>query len=103
MQLARDPERLRAEERELLYLHDQKTSGIPGVILLFVGMQVRATEKMCMGSESNIINLKHSSCEVIGWELQPGDEGKPSCGAERLFHYINSIFFVFLTLNGKLI
>ena len=93
MQLAKDPTKLREKKKELLYLHDQHTAGIPGMNLLFVGMKMRTTEKMCISSSSNIIILKHSSCEVVGWELHPGDEGKSSSGVERLLHYVPPVIF----------
>ena len=93
--------------KELLYLHDQQTAGIPGMNLLFKGMKMRTTEKMCVSASSNIIILKHSSCEVIGWELHPGDVGKSSHGVERLLSYVPTVIFVYFPnaeweINSKL-
>ena len=107
MQLAKNPSKLKNKIKELLYLHDQQTAGIPGMNLLFKGMKMRTTEKICVSASSNIIVLKHSSCEVVGWELHPGDVGKPNHGVERLLSSVPTVIFVYFPdaeweINSKL-
>ena len=65
------PAQVDKKRERFLQYHDQKTAGIPGLLPLFVGLKARFTEKICMTKKLTI--LKHQPCEVVRWELHPGD------------------------------
>ncbi|CAK0869630.1 unnamed protein product [Prorocentrum cordatum] len=84
-QIAKTPGKLKQGLEKLLMLHDQKTAGIPGVNILYVGMKGRTTEKVCKAKD--IVILKHMSCELVGWELHPADRVRVA-GSERFLNYL---------------
>ena len=43
-QIVKKPERLQQRLREFLQMHDQHTAGVPGLNMLYEGMQARVTE-----------------------------------------------------------
>ena len=58
---------------------------MPGLNLLYDGMQARVTEKLF--KNKNVVILKHSPCTVVGWELHPADAASAP-GAERFLTYM---------------
>ena len=58
---------------------------MPGLNILYEGMQARVTEKLV--ENTYIVILKHSPCTAIGWELDPADAAIAS-GAERFLNYM---------------
>ena len=58
---------------------------MPGLNLLYEGMQARVTEKLV--KNKNVVILKHSPCTVVGWELHPADAASAP-GAERFLTYM---------------
>ena len=74
-----------------LQFHDQKTSGIPGIFPMHLGMRVRVTEKLAKGSRITI--LKHTSCTIVGWELHPADRHRTD-GSQRLLQYLPKVVFL---------
>ena len=75
---------IEAELQRFLQFHDQQTAGVPGLNLLYEGMQARVTEKLV--KNKNVVILKHSPCTVLGWELHPADAASAP-GAERMLTY----------------
>ena len=74
-----------------LQLHDQKTSGIPGLFPAYMGMRARVNEKIAKSKHLTI--LKHSSCEIVGWRLHPADELSDS-QPERVLHHLMQVIFL---------
>ena len=58
---------------------------------LYKGLQARVTEKIAKGKRITI--LKHTPCEVVGWDLHAGDRVREA-GSERLLNYLPNIIFV---------
>ena len=69
-EIPKDPAKLRAKKERFLQFHDQKTKGIHGLNWLYEGMEVWVTDKIRKGK---ITILKHTPCEVVGWELHTAD------------------------------
>ena len=63
---------MEAKLERFLQMHDMKTAGIPGICPLFVGLRMRTTEKIVRTAQITI--LKHTTCEVVGWELHEADK-----------------------------
>ena len=61
-----------AKLERFLQMHDMKTGGIPGICPLFVGLRMRTTEKIVRTAQITV--LKHTTCEVVGWQLHEADE-----------------------------
>ena len=75
MQSSRDrqhPDQVKAKLARFLQFHDQQTEGIPGLCLLYPGLQMRVTAKIMKNSKVTI--LKHTPCTVVGWELHSHDK-----------------------------
>ena len=70
-QIARDPSKGREKLRSFLQKNDQRTAGVPGLNILYEGMQAKVTEKLV--KNKNIVILKTTPCTVIGWILHPAD------------------------------
>ena len=79
-QIVKTPARLKQRLQRFLQLHDQQTAGIPGLNVLYEGMQAKVIEKLVENKQ--IVILKHSPCTVIGWTLHPADAASAP-GAER--------------------
>ena len=90
-QIVKTPAKLKQRLQRFLQFHDQQTAGVPGLNLVYEGMQARVTEKLV--KNKNIVILKHSSCTVIGWELNPLD-GETSPGAERFLTYMPRVIYL---------
>ena len=88
-----------------LQFNDQKTSGIPGLFPLFLGMHARVTEKIARGKDPNgepIVILKHTPCTVCGWDLSSADRLNLD-GCERLLQYIPKLIFLkFVNVKWRL-
>ena len=82
-EIVKTPAELKQRLQRFLQLHDQQTAGIPGLNILYEGMQARVTEKLVQNK--NIVILKLSPCTVIGWTLHPADAATTS-GAERFLN-----------------
>jgi len=80
-EISSNPQTLKKKMERFLQFHDQKTSGIPGLLPLYVNACMRLTEKIAKGRSLTI--LKHTPCRVIGWDL-PSGEQKRTEGSERL-------------------
>ena len=80
-EIGKTEEAIKKKLNRFLQYHDQKTSGIPGLLPLYVDMRARAIEKLAKGKSITI--LKHTPCRIVGWDLQPGDRER-SDGSERL-------------------
>ena len=83
-QIVKKPSDLKRRLERFLQLHDQQTSGIPGLNILYEGLRVRVTEKLVKNKKVTI--LKHSPARVVGWELHPADRVRQN-GAEIFLHY----------------
>ena len=79
-QIVKTPAKLKQRLQRFLQYHDQQTAGVPGLNLLYEGMQARVTEKLV--KNKNVVIIKHPPCTVVGWELHPAD-GASAPGAER--------------------
>ncbi len=90
-QIVKTPSRQQQRLQRFLQFHDQQTAGIPGLNVLYEGMQARVTEKLV--KHKHLVFLKHSSCRVIGWELHPADRLRQD-GAERLLDYLPLCIFL---------
>ena len=90
-ELASTPAKLKKKMDRYLQFHDQKTSGVPGLLPLYFKMKARVTEKIAKGNKLTI--LKHTSCIVVGWVLHEGDR-KNEVGSERLLNYLPRIILV---------
>ena len=82
-QIVKTPAKLKQRLQRFLQFHDQQTAGVPGLNLLYEGMQARVIEKLV--ENKNIVILKHYPCTVIGWTLHLGDAAS-AAGAERFFN-----------------
>ena len=58
---------------------------------MYKGIRVRVTEKIAKGKRLTI--LKHTPCEIVGWDLHPGDRVHES-GSERLLAYLPRVVYV---------
>ena len=56
-QIVKTPAKLKQRLQRLLQYHDQQTAGVPGLNLLYEGMQARVTEKLV--KNKNVVILKH--------------------------------------------
>ena len=92
-EISRDSEKLKQKLEKFKQFHDQKTNGIPGLCPLYVGMPGRVTEKIIHTKNKDIVILKHTSFEVVGWELHPADRQRIS-GGERYLHYLPLCIYV---------
>ena len=85
------PAKLEERLQRFLQFHDQQTAGVPGLNILYEGMQARVTEKT--GEKNNkIVILKHSSCTIVGWELHAADAQRKE-GGERFRSYVPLCIF----------
>ena len=99
-ELAKNPAQLQKQKERFLQFHDQKTSGIPGLLPLYFGMKARVTEKISAAGNAakrKFVILKHTPCTVVGWELHERDRCRVE-GRERLLNYITKC--IFLKLEG---
>ena len=58
---------------------------------LYSGLKTRLTEKIAKGHRITL--LKHTPCEVVGWELHSADRRRDDCG-ERLLQYLPLVIYV---------
>ena len=72
-----------------LQFHDQKTSGLPGLLPLYEGMPARVTERI----SAKFHILKHSPCKVVGWDLHPADR-QVLKESERVLKYLPACIYV---------
>ena len=70
-QIVKTPGQLQQRLQRFLQFHDQQTAGVPGLNIMYEGMQARVTETLV--KHKIIVILKHSPCRVIGWELHAAD------------------------------
>ena len=78
-------------QQRFLQFHDQQTAGLPGLNILYEGMQARTAEKLV--KHKDLVILKHSPCKIIGWELHPADRLCKD-GAERFLDYLPLCIFL---------
>ena len=90
-EIASTPERVDRKRDRFLQFHDQQTAGIPGLFPMYKGLRARVTEKIAKGKRLTI--LKHSPCEVIGWDLHVADRVR-QVGSERLLNYQPHIIYI---------
>ena len=93
-EIAKDLHSLEMKLNRFLLFHDQQTGGIPGLNILYKGLQVRVTQKLVKIRSCTI--LKHSPGTVVGWELHPIDRERIA-GSD--FYSIRDAF----TLNLKVL
>ena len=91
-EIAATPEKVDKKRDRFLQFHDQQTAGIPGLFPMYRGLKARVTEKIAKGKRLTI--LKHTACEVVGWDLHPGDRVHDT-GSERLLNYLPHIIYVY--------
>ena len=72
-----------------LQYHDQQTSGIPGLLLIYKGMRARVTERI----SKKLKIWKHIPCRVIAWDLHPDDK-QVSRDGERMLQELPSCIYV---------
>ena len=89
--VGRTPEQVDRKLERFLQLHDQRTAGIPGLFVMYVGAPVRTTEKLKLSSEITV--LKHTSGRIVGWELHAAD-AHTSNDFEVFLQYIPKVVFV---------
>ena len=89
--IGRTPEQVDRKLVRFLQLHDQRTAGIPGLFVMYMGAPVRTTEKIKLSPE--IIVLKHSSGKIVGWELHTAD-ATASSEFEVFLKYLPKVAFV---------
>ena len=85
-EVAKNPHHLQVKLQRFLPFHDQKTSGIPGLCVLYEGLKMRTTEKLCKAGRITI--LKSSPCTVVRWDLHTADRIQTKSG-ERFLQYRN--------------
>ena len=90
-QIVKTPGKLKQRLERFLQFHDQQTAGIPGLNVLYVGLQSRVTEKIV--KRRGLIILKHTPCTVIGWDLHAADRQRKD-GAERFLDYLPLCIYV---------
>ena len=56
-QIVKDPTKLNARLERFLQFHDQQTSGIPGLNLLYTGLKARVTEKLVKAKFITLLKL----------------------------------------------
>ena len=91
-EIAATPEKVDKKRDRFLQFHDQHTAGIPGLFPMYRGLKARVTEKIAKGKRLTI--LKHTPCEVVGWDLHAGDRVHET-GSERLLNYLPNIIYVY--------
>ena len=91
-EIAATPAKVDEKRNRFLQFHDQQTAGIPGLFPMYKNMRARVTEKIAKGQQLTI--LKHTQCQVVGWELHPGDRIQQP-GSERLLSYLPQIIYVY--------
>ena len=89
--LGRTQEQIDKKRERFLQLHDQKTRGIPGLLVVYMNAPVRITEKIKLSSE--IIALKHTSGKIVGWELHAGDS-QETTEFQRVLNYTPKVLYV---------
>ena len=90
-QIVKTPGKLQQRLQRFLQVHDQQTAGVPGLNIVYEGMQARVTEKLV--KHKNIVILKHSPCTVVGWDLHPADRQRKD-GPERFLDYLPLCIFL---------
>ena len=70
-QIVKTPAKPTQRLQRFLQYHDQQTAGVPGLNLLYEGMQARVTEKLVKNTKLVILN--HFLPTVVGRELHPAD------------------------------
>ena len=90
-QIVKTPGKLQQRLQRFLQFHDQQTAGVPGLNIMYEGMQARVTEKLV--KHKNIVILKHSPCTVVGWDLHPADRQRKD-GPERFLDYLPLCIFL---------
>ena len=80
---------MQAKRRRWLQKHDQETAGLTGLLPLYKGLRVRATEK----TSKQLSILKHHSGTVVGWQLHTSD-AIVSNAAERVLQYAPPVIYV---------
>ena len=78
-QVSKTPAKLQQRLETFLQFHEQKTSGIPGLNIIYQTMPARVTEKIVKGK---IKILKHTPCKIWGWDLHTLDR-RQGQGTER--------------------
>ena len=68
-QIVKTPAKLKQRLQRFLQFHDQQTAGVPGLNLLYEGMQARVTEKLV--KNKNVVILKHSPCTIVAGSSIP--------------------------------
>ena len=91
-EIGKNPEQVKAKLARFLQFHDQQTEGIPGLCLLYPGLQMRVTAKIMKNSKVTI--LKHTPCTVVGWELHSHDKVIVDEKGERFLTYQPKTIFV---------
>ena len=94
--VARTPQKLEKQRIRFLQFHDQKTAGVPGLLPLFLNMHVRITEKIARGKDPSgepVVLLKHTPCEVVGWDLHTGDRIH-AVGSQRMLAYLPRVIYL---------
>ena len=86
------PDQVERKRASWLQFHDQKTAGIPGLFPLYIGMKARVTDKISNTDEVSI--LKHTSCTVVGWDLDPKDTGDSTNVGERMLSELPRCIYV---------
>jgi hypothetical protein len=93
--IGRNAEEIDRKLLRYLQLHDQTTSGIPGLLLMYEGAPVRITEKIKLGG-GKITVLKHSSGKIVGWELHSADS-KATGEFQSVLKYLPKVVYVQFT------
>ena len=91
-EIAATPANVDQKRDRWLQFHDQQTAGIPGLFPMYKGIRARVTEKIAKGKQLTI--LKHTPCEIDGWDLHPGDRVHED-GPERLLSYLPRVIYVY--------
>ena len=77
-QVVKDPSKLNARLERFLQFHDQQTSGIPGLNLLYTGLKARVTEKLVKTKFITLLNKAHiMHCKWLGFaSRRPAERSK---------------------------
>ena len=70
-----------SQPEQWLRYHDQRTSGIMGLLLLVANLPIRFTETTAQLKEMRI--FKHTRGVLRGWSLHPGDEARVNATHEH--------------------
>ena len=89
--IGRSKEQIDRKLTRFLQMHDQRTKGIPGFLLLYEGAPVRTTERIICGGSITV--LKHTSGEIVGWELGTADEHR-SKDFQKMLQYLPKVIYV---------